>query len=281
MRTFRGIGDPKLVSSVEVLAVLQLCAINEPLFPNLKSLNLWDIVGEFIPFIPLFLSPRTTSISITFTEHNPPKAVFVTSMVATFSTLCHNLQTIRLRPIPRDPIITAAVSEFLLNTNRDALRQFHVDSPLTKEAREVIYRLPDLCGLWVVVEESTSLPTMVLPNLTEIGVEYHNNHDWLKGFRGAVFGRLNSVTFRPESESAQIADFLEAFESAGPAISTSLSAFRYCAFHPWRPNYRSLLSFTQLRELEIYFSCDDGCSSTIDDDIITDMARAMPRLEIL
>jgi hypothetical protein len=170
-------------------------------------------------------------------------------MVATFSTLCHNLQTIRLCSVPRDPIITAAVSEFLLNTNRDALRQFHVDSPLTKEAREVIYRLPDLCRLWVVVEESTSLPAIVLPNLTEIDVEYHHNYDWLEGFRRAVFGRLNSVTFRPESESAQIADFLEAFESAGPAISTSLSAFRFYAFHPWRPNYRSLLSFTQLREL--------------------------------
>jgi hypothetical protein len=50
---------------------------------------------------------------------------------------------------------------------------------------------------------------------------------------------------------------------------------------PWRPNYRSLLPFKQLRELEIEFSCEDGCSSTMDDDIITDMARAMPRLETL
>ena len=281
MRTLRGAGNPRFTLSAEVHAVLRLCAIDEPLFPNLKSLDLWSTVGEFIPFIPLFLSPRTTSISITFTVRPPTEAMSPALLVATFPTLCPKLQTIRLRFLPRDPIITATVSKLLLTTNRDTLQQFRVDSPLTEEAREVIYKLPELCGLTTVVEGSTSLPIMVLPNLTEMNIEYDHNCDWLEGFRGATLGKLDSVAFRANSESAKVAGFLEAFESAGLATSTTLSSFSFYTPHPWRPSYRSLLSFTQLINLEIEFSCDDGCSSTIDDDIITDLARAMPKLEFL
>jgi hypothetical protein len=280
MRKLREAGILSVLSS-EVFAVLQSRAINEPLFPNLKSLDLWTAVGGFAPFILLFLSSRTTSISITFAGYALPKVVFVASMVTTFPTSCPNLQAIYLRSLPRDPIITAAVSEFLLTTNRDALRQFHVDSPLTEEAREVIYKHLDLCGLTVVIEGPTSLPTMVLPNLTDIIVEYDHNRDWLEGFRGATLGKLDSVTFRAKSESAQISNFLEAVESVGLTTSTALSTFILYTHRPWRPNYYTLLSFKQLRELEIWFSCDGGCSSTIDDDIITDMARAMPKLETL
>jgi hypothetical protein len=268
-------------SSLEVFAVLQSRAVNKPLFPNLKFLRLWATTGEFIPFIPLFLSPRTTAISIDFYGNDPPKAVFVASMVTTFPASCPNLQTISLSLLPRDPIVTAAISELILTINQDALQQFHVDSPLTEEAREVVYKLPDLFGLTMVVEGPTSLPTMVLPNLTDIDIEYDHNCDWLNGFRGATLGKLDSVTFRAALESTQVAGFLEAFESAGPTISTTLSVFKVHIPHPWRPNYRSLLSFRQLRDLEIEFSCDGGCSSTIDDDIITDMARAMPKLESL
>ena len=281
MRVFRGYGNPRLTLTAEVHAVLQLCTINEPLFPNLKSLELWSTAGEFIPFIPSFLSPRTTSISITFTGYNPPNVVFVASMLTTFPTLCPNLQTICLRSLPKDPIITVAASKLLLTINRDTLQQFHVDSPLTEEAREVIFNLSNLYGLTVVVEGSASLPTMTFPNLTDLDVKYDHNCDWLEGFRGATLGKLNSVTFHAESQSAQIFDFLEAFESVGLATSATLSSFSFYTLHPWRPNYRSLLSLKQLRELRIEFSCEDDCSSTIDDDIIADMARAMPTLEIL
>jgi hypothetical protein len=279
MRALREEGNPKFLSS-EAFAVLQSCAINDPFLPNLKVLEFWETVGVFFPFIPSFLSPTTTSINITFDEDNPSKATFA-SIVAAFPVLCPNLQTIYLYPLPRDLRITAAVSKFLLTTNRDALRQFRVDSPLTEEAREVVCKLPDLCKLWVVLEGSTSLPTLVLPNLTEMDVEYDDNCDWLEGFRGATLGKLNSVAFRANSESAKVAGFLEAFEGAGLATSTTLSSFSFYTPHPWRPNYRSLLSFTQLINLEIKFSCDDGCSSTIDDEIITDMAQTMPGLKHL
>ena len=104
-----------LVPSPEVFSAIQLRTINEPLFPNLKSLRL-SRVEKFIPFLPLFLPPRITSIDLNFGP-NFPKGV-VASTVTTFPKLCPNLQMIGLYSVLRDPMITAAASELLLVINR-------------------------------------------------------------------------------------------------------------------------------------------------------------------
>ena len=114
---------------------------------------------------------------------------------------------------------------------------------------------------------------MVLPNLTEIDIEYDRDHGWLQWFHGATLGKLASVIFRPECES--IGDFLEAFKRAALTASfrdtlTELGLYTSCS---WNPSYSSLLSFTQLIHLVIEVSCDDSCSSTVDDDIIVDLAQ--------
>ena len=264
----------------EALSVLQLRAANEPLLPNLKALQLCSVAGESIPFIPLFLSPRTTVINIEFDDPYLSK-VMLASMITTLPTLCPNLQDITLSNLPGDPMITTAVSEMLLATNQNALRRFHVDSPLTEVAREVIYKLPGLRDLSVVIGKETPLPPAMLPNLTNLIIEYNYDSRWLQMFHGAVLRRLEAVTFY--SESKRIDDFLEAFESVTltTSIPTTLSKFEFYTSRPWRPNYRSLLPFAQLKELVIKFSCKNRCSSTIGDDIITDITRAMPRLEIL
>jgi len=178
-------------------------------------------------------------------------------------------------------MITAAVSEMLLATNQNTLQRFHVDSPLTEEANKVIHKLPSLRDLWVVIDGPGSLPTLALPDLATIDVEYNDDHRWLQGFRGATFGKLTSVTFR--SDSSSIGDFLEAFESVAltTSIMATLTEFQFCTSSQWRPNCRSLLPFTQLKKLDIMFSCIHDCSSTIDDNIVTDLARAMPKPEIL
>lgn len=54
-------------SSLGVFSVLQLCAINEPLFPNLKTLDLRLVTEEFTPFISRFSpleSPQSASCLI-------------------------------------------------------------------------------------------------------------------------------------------------------------------------------------------------------------------------
>ena len=179
MRVLSVSGDLDFSLSPEVFGVLQFCAISKPLFPNLERLSLWHIVGGFIPFIPLFLSSGITVVRITFSEYRGlPNTALVASMFTTFPTLCPNLQDISLYSVPRDPVIVTAVSEFLLATNRDTFRYLRVDSLLTEEACEVLYKLPNLCELSVVVKGSTSLPTMVLPNLTNMDVEYDHDRDW-------------------------------------------------------------------------------------------------------
>jgi len=265
--------------SLDIILTLQLRTVDGPWLPSLESFECQKTTKAFLPLIPLLLSPKTTKIEINSTRDCP--TVAVASTIARLSKLCPDMESIVLNKPPRDPVITEAVSEMLLACNLDTLHGFYVDSPLTKEAREVVYRLPKLVGLWTVIQESTSLPTVPLPNLTSIDVEYDDDIDWLSGFRGATLEKLDSVIFH--SESDRIGDFLGAFESVASTTSSqnTLSNLRFYTSRSWNPNYSSLLSFNQLKEVEILFSCGGGCFSKVDDDIVMSLARAMPKLEIL
>ena len=266
------------VLSLEALSVLQLCA-NGPLFPNLKGLSLWGICGLSVPFILLFLSRGVTSIHLSFGFDLPEE--MVASVVSTIPTLCPILQVIVLDFLPRDPMITAAVSGMILATNRTALRKFHVGFPLTEEASEVVHKLPNLRNLTVVTGEESSLPQASLPNLTGLAIICYNEDGWPQLFHGATFGKLESVKFFPKSK--KIGDFLAAFERAAlsSSVQNTLSEFHITTDYSWNPTYLSLLPFTQLVDLYIGFSCRNGCSSTVDDNIVISLSRAMPRLNTL
>ena len=265
--------------SRKILSVIQFCTINEPLFPNLKALHLWGIGEIFIPFIPLFLSPRTTYIDLRF-EDKLPK-VKVASMVATLPTLCPNLQSIKINTVSSDLTITAAVSRMVLNANQNTLQKLSVDSPLTEEAGEVIYELPNLRSLSVAIERETPLPPALLPNLTELQITCDNEDGWPQLFHGATLGKLEDVRFY--TRSRHIGDFLKAFKKAALSSSVQNMLLTFWLFvpSPWNPNYSSLLPFTQLVDLEITFSCNSECSSMVDDDIVISLLQAMPKLEYL
>ena len=278
MRELKKYETSSILSS-GVFPVIKFWTINEPLLPNLKILHLCRIEGSFIPYVPLFLSPRTTSIFLEF-ESNLPEAT-VASMVITLPTLCPNLEAISLYSLPTDPIITAAVSRMLLATNRNTLQYFNVNSPLTEEANEVLYELPNLRNLSVVIEKEIPPPSASLPNLTELTITCNNEDDWPQLFHGATLGKLEFVTFYPQSE--QLGDFLGAFKRAAlsSSVQNTLSNFYFFSPCSWNPNYSSLLPFTQLVRLRVELSCDDECSSRVDDDIIISLSQAMPKLEVL
>jgi len=279
-RRIQELKDPVLdFLSPETFSVMQHCAINEPLLPNLKALQLTGIEEWFIPLIPMFLSPGTTSIFLSFkSESNPP---VVASMITTIPALCPDLQAVGLYSRSRDPKITAAISGILLVANQNTLRELHVDSPLTEEASDVVYKLPNLHSLSVVIERETPLPSASLPNLINLTIRCDNEDNWPQLFHGATFGKLESVTFYPRSE--EIGDFLGAFKGAAlsSSIQNTLSMLHLSTPCSWNPKYCSLLPFTQMVDLEIEFSCDGGCSSGADDDIIITLSRAMPKLESL
>ena len=263
----------------DVLIALQLRTINDPWLPRLRRFDCQGATEEFIPFIPLFLTRKTTVICIVFAEDTP--AIVVALAISRLPLLCPDLDDIALNILPRDPAITEAVSEVLLACNPNTLRNFEVDSPLTEEAREVVYRLPRLSNLWAIIQGPISLPTVALPSLTTIDIEYGADMNWLQGFRGAGLEKLETITFRTESD--HIGDFLGTFESVAltTSVQNALSEFRFYTSRSWNPNYSSLLSFNKLKEVEIEFSCGGGCSSRIDDDTIGNLAQTMPKLEVL
>ena len=265
--------------SPETFSVMQLCTINEHLLPSLKTLTSTEIQGWFIPFIPLFLSPRTNSVLLSF-EFNIPE-VTIASAITTLPRLCPNLQDVVLFNSPRSLEITAAISGMLLVTNRNTLQKLDINSPLTKEASEVLYELPNLCHLSVAIERETPLPSASLPNLTMLEITCDDEDGWPQLFHGATFGKLEYVDFYLTSE--QIGDFLGAFKEAAlsSSIHNTLSEFFITAEHPWNPNYYSLLPFTQLVDLRIGMPCDGGCPSRVDDDIVVSLSRVMPKLETL
>ena len=168
----------------------------------------------------------------------------------------------------------------LFATNQNALREFHVDSPLTEEARETIYKSQNLRGLSVVIEKGTSIPSASLPNLTCLQIECNDASDVPQLLHRATFGKLDSVRFRLESRP--IGDFLEAFKVAAlsSSIQDTLSEIFLSTEWSWNPNYSSLLPFTRLVHLNIESACDDHCSS-VDDDIVIDLSLAIPKLETL
>ena len=263
---------------LETLSALKFCTTNEPLLPNLKTLDLRVVHRLFVPFIPFFLSPRVTSLSLGFLP-NCPKTT-VASTISNFPTLCPHLQKISLNFLLSDPMITA-VSGMVLAINRNTLQQFHVDPPLTEEASEVVYQLPNLRDLSVTIKRETSLPSASLPNLTKLLIRCNDESDWPRLFHGATFGKLESVMFFPQS--SEIGDFLGAFKRAAlsSSVQNTLSAFYLSTSYSWNPSYSSLLPFTQLVDLDIELSCRDGCSSRVDDDIVIDLSRAMPKLTAL
>jgi hypothetical protein len=112
-------------------------------------------------------------------------------------------------------------------------------------------------------------------------VDFDDRFDWLQGFQGARLEELDLVSFHSKCE--RVGDFLEAFQSVALATSAqnTLSFFHFRTPRPWNPNYRPLLPFTQLETLSIKYACDIDCSSMVDDDMITDLARAMPKLKTL
>jgi len=102
--------------------------------------------------------------------------VVVASVIIRLSNLCPDLERVTLNRLPKDLVITEAVSEMLLACNRDPLQQFLVNSPVTKEACGVIYRLPRLSDLWVVIRGNTLLPPVALPNLISIDLVGYDDY---------------------------------------------------------------------------------------------------------
>ena len=125
--------------TLDALFVLQHHTDNEPLLPGLGVFKCRAASGAFVPFLPLFLSPKIVEIDIKFAANVP--MFMAASTIPRFSKSCPNIQYIFLDRLPRNRIITEAVSEMLLACNRDTLQVFRGNCPLTEEARVFLHTL--------------------------------------------------------------------------------------------------------------------------------------------
>ena len=177
-------------------------------------------------------------------------------------------------------MIAAAVSNMFFSTNQNALRDFCMDSPLTDETTEMIYKLQNLRKLVAVIKKGTSIPSVSLPNLIRLEIQCEDGSDELQLLHRATFGKLQHIDL--DIESRPIDDFLEAFKGAAlsSSIQDTLLAICVTTDWSWTPDDSSLLPFTRLVDLKIEFPCDGGCSG-VDNSIVIDLSRAMPKLQSL
>ena len=94
-----------------VFLALQPHTINRPRLPRLKTFQCEGAQEGFIPFIPSFLPTEITAISIGFATNS---STTIGSMIVKFPALHPNLEYIALDHLPRDSVITNAVSEMFL-----------------------------------------------------------------------------------------------------------------------------------------------------------------------
>lgn len=282
-------------SIVSIFATL-LPAFKEdgPLLPNLEYFKWGKTTAEFALSIPMLLSARTTSIHLNLLPcdgTNEIDGAMIGSVVAAIPRQCPNIRSFSIdfgtsRAEPGDPTFPAGLSTFLLTTNRDILQAFVVDSTLTGEGYEVVCGLPNLCELGTAVGGLTPLPTLVLPHLTDMTIRHDQGYDWLQGLRGAVLGMLETLNIVAVAEYGLVGDFFKAFEDAKLTTLEALTTFQFHTVERWSPNYHSLLRsplpLARLQCLSIRSRCDHGFSwPALDDDVITDLVQAMPRLEFL
>ena len=105
----------------------------------------------------------------------------------------------------------------------------------------------------------------------------------LAGFKDSVERCSGSWSLSASTPNPMTLETLSELKSVALTTSTkdTLTEFGFYTSRSWNPNYSALLPFNQLKTIVILSSCKGGCSSRIDDDIITNMAQAMPKLEIL
>ena len=65
------------------------------------------------------------------------------------------------------------------------------------------------------------------------------------------------------------------------SLLTTLTTFKFYCSRPWSPNYSPLHTFKQLANLAIETPCHNDYSSAIDDETVTNLARALPKLNTL
>ena len=279
------VSAPGAVISLAALQLLQLYSPNNPLLPNLVSLN-WDSDGAFLPFISPFISRSLTSVVIDVPRDASP---ILPPILTTLSKLSSDIREIQVERLYHGPSTEEASTQLLMQCNPYRLRKYNVDSPLSASALTHIVQLPSLEEFWLVVNSpqlQDPLPIVVFPNLRLLDVEYGGDPTWLKLLPAIDNPVLASIFV--QCSGSDVAQFMEAFQLTmdGCAVRESLQEFRVRSQDEFKITPRMIsctLSFKNLTSLKVLSECSGTVCQTFDlTDVDIDLlTKAMPHLEAL
>ena len=248
--------------------ILQLCSPTETPFPNLRALSWW-IYPSLLRFLPLVLSPRMTTFSVSVY----PDTSFDPSTME------------------RDYLATAAAAlpislrEFVLRVNNPSLRS----EELEKEVLHMIQR----CGRTLTnLEIDMELPAATIHQAMEL----QNLRTWgvYRSLLPAILTPSPEITtYLPALRSLSLSatdayDWIVFLASSFPMVKPVRSTLTelylsLSGHHAVNPTLLSQICvFTNLTRLDVGCFCPaDECTFSLSDDDLSHLSLALPQLELL
>ena len=245
--------------------VLQFSSPAETPFPSLRVLSCCVYPSSLLRSLPLFLSPRLTTFSVSVYPDAflGPGTTGTDHLSAAVAALPTSLRELTLA-VNRAGLGSDELKKEVLNTIQQCgrtLARLEVDVELPTLAIHHAMQLPNLCT-WKIHQSSLpdtltpfSETTTYLPSIRSLTLSATNTHDWVI-FLASSFPAVNDI--RSTLTELNIRHTLD---------QTLLT--QICAF-------------TSLRRLDVGSSCpEEGCVFSLDDGDISNLSLALPHLESL
>ena len=246
--------------------VLQLSSPTETPFPNLRRLN-WRTYPSLLRFLHLFLSPRTTTFSVSVYPDASfdPNTMERDYLAETVAGLPSSLRELNLCVHPAR-LGSEGLKEEVLNTIQRCgrtLQHLEVDVELSGVTIHHVMRLPHL-GTWSLSQsplpptlEGSSETTPYLPALHSFALSVADTYDWIA--------------------------FLASPYQTVTGLRSTLTELNLRGHHAVNPTLIAhICVFKNLIRLDVGWSCpEDECAFALRDDDLSHLSLALPRLEWL
>ena len=249
------------------LEILQFSSPTGTPFPNLRSLSWW-IYPSLLRFLPLFLSPRMTTFSVsmypdTSFDSSTMERDYLAAAVAALPTSLRELVLRVNNASLRSEGLEKEVLHMVRRCGR-TLTNLEIDMELPAVTIHQAMQLPNLrtWGVYQSLLPATLTPsseTTYLPALRSLALSATDAYDWIV-FLASSFPMVNGV----RSTLTELYLSLSGRHAVNPALLSQVCAF------------------TNLTRLDVACSCpEDECTFSLADDDLSHLSLALPRLEWL
>lgn len=246
--------------------ILQSSSPTETPFPNLRALGLW-IYPELLRFLPLFLSPRMITFSVSVYpdasfDSNTMERDYLATTAAALPTSLREL-TLRVNTSGLGSVEFKQEVPAIIQRCGQTLTHLEIDTELPDATVHRVMELPNL-RTWNIYRSplpATLTPssdtTMYLPALHSLALSVASTYDWV-AFLASSYPALNGI------HSTLTELNLRGHYPVNPALIAQICAFK------------------NLTRLAVGWFCPyEECGFTVADDDLSHLSLALPRLELL